>query len=75
MGESENREQRTENSNVARMKPAEYGNCTLLTSAPVFRSSIQAALKIYMRVSWLLVCTLLFETLDNERIIDKKIFG
>ncbi len=33
---AEDRRQKTENSNVARMKPAEYGNCTQLSSVPVF---------------------------------------
>ena len=46
------RGQRAEDSTVARMKPAEYGDCTLLISAPVFRSSTQttsAITKIYKK--------------------------
>jgi len=56
MGVSEDRRQRTKDSNVARMKPAEYGNCTMLSSAPVFRSSTTG--KIYKkRGGWVFLRT------------------
>ncbi len=38
---TEDRGQRTEDSSVARMQHADYGDCTLLISAPVFCSSTQ----------------------------------